>query len=119
VSFRHGDLVTLAADLAPADLVTMDRVVCCYPDLEPLIRVSTEKALRYYAVSYPHDRWYVRVHTWWQNDRRRRAGNGFRTFVHPVTAIHSLLRAAGFQVVRLRRTLVWEVLVCTRRNPSG
>ena len=37
ITFRHGDLVALSAELPAADLVTMDRVVCCYPDLEALI----------------------------------------------------------------------------------
>jgi magnesium-protoporphyrin O-methyltransferase len=57
VTFRHGDLVALSDQLPAADLVTMDRVVCCYPDLEPLIRVSAGKAGRHYALSYPHARW--------------------------------------------------------------
>ena len=118
VVFRHGDFVTLASELGSAELVTLDRVVCCYPDLEPLIALSTAKAERYYALSFPHDRWYVRVHTWWQNLRRRRAGNAFRTFVHPVTRIEALVRASGFQVLRSRRTLVWAVLVCGRREAA-
>jgi hypothetical protein len=44
------------------------------------------------------------------------AGNEFRTFVHPVTRIEALVRTAGFQVLRSRRTLVWVVLVCRRRD---
>lgn len=118
VSFRHGDLVAMGTDLAAADLVTLDRVVCCYPDLEALIRVSAGKARKHYVLSYPHDRWYVRAHTWWQNHRRRRAGNPFRTFVHPVSRIRSLIRAEGLRAVRSHRTLAWEVLVCTRPEPG-
>ena len=116
VHFRHGDFVSLALELGSAELVTLDRVVCCYPELEPLISLSAEKAERYYALSFPQNRWYVRAHTWWQNHRRQRARNPFRTFVHPVTRIEALVRAAGFQVVRSRRTLVWAVLVCRRRD---
>lgn len=118
VCFLHGDAVALATELVAADLVTLDRVVCCWPDLEALMQVSTQKAKRYYALSYPHDRWYVRGHTWWQNARRRRAGNPFRTFVHPVTEIRALVQAAGFEVRRSRSTLIWEVLVCTRRDAA-
>src|SRR5688572_30528714 len=36
LSLVHGDFVQLAATLAPADVVTLDRVVCCYPDFQPL-----------------------------------------------------------------------------------
>ena len=115
VQFRPGDFVGLASELGSADLVTLDRVVCCYPELEPLVSLSADKAERYYVLSFPHDRWYVRAHTRWQNRRRRRAGNAFRTFVHPVSRIEALVRAAGFEVERSCRTLVWAVLVCRRR----
>ena len=116
VTFRHGDLESLADSLPPADIVTLDRVVWCYPQLEPLIRISTQKARRYYALSFPHDRWYVRADTWWQNFRRRRAGNAFRTFVHPIARIRSLVQEAGLRLLCSRRTLVWEVLVYRRES---
>ena len=114
VTFHHGDLVALKDTLLPADLVTLDRVVCCYPELEPLIRASAGKAVRYYALSYPHDRWYMRGHTWFENSRRRRSGNAFRTFVHPVACIRALVEEAGFTVVCVQRTPVWEVVVGRR-----
>ena len=117
VSFQHGDLVALKDSLLPADLVTLDRVVCCYPELEPLIRASAGKAVRYFALSYPHDRWYMRGHTWFQNSRRRRSGNAFRTFVHPVSLIRALMEESGFSVVSTRRTPAWEVIV-GRRDPT-
>jgi SAM-dependent methyltransferase len=115
VRFLQGDFLALAPSIASADLVTLDRVVCCYEAFEPLIRVSAEKARRYYALSFPHERWYMRAHTRWQNHRRKRAGNPFRTFVHSVAEIRALIRAAGFIVRRSRKTLAWEVLVCARQ----
>jgi SAM-dependent methyltransferase len=114
VHFRRGDIATLAAELAPADLVTLDRVLCCSPELDALIEVSARKAIRYFALSYPHDYWYVRGRVRWQNARRRWAGDPFRFFVHPVHRIRSLIRAAGFQVRRARWNLNWEVVICTR-----
>jgi SAM-dependent methyltransferase len=117
VSFRQGDIVSLATELAPADLVTLDRVLCCSPELEALIEVSARKASRYFALSYPHDYWYVRGRTRWQNARRRWVGDPFRFFVHPVHRIRALIRAAGFQVRRTRWSLNWEVAICTREAP--
>jgi 16S rRNA G966 N2-methylase RsmD len=118
VQFHHGDFVDLAPKVGSADLVTLDRVVCCYPELEPLVSLSAEKAERFYVLSFPHDLWYVRAHTRWQNTRRRRAGNAFRTFVHPVGRIEALVRAAGFQVHQRRSTFVWAVLACGRSSAN-
>jgi 2-polyprenyl-3-methyl-5-hydroxy-6-metoxy-1,4-benzoquinol methylase len=56
VEYRYGDFVDLAPDLEAADIVTLDRVVCCYPDMPRLIRASTARADRVYALSYPRAR---------------------------------------------------------------
>src|SRR5438067_9283226 len=32
-----GDFVALAPEIAPADVVTLDRVICCYADMESLV----------------------------------------------------------------------------------
>ena len=114
VRFLHGDFLTLAPSLESADLVTIDRVICCYPEFEPLVRASVAMARRYYAISYPHDRWYVRAHTVGQNLKRRWAGNPFRTFVHPPARVRALLEEGGLRIFQRRRTLVWEVLVGIR-----
>jgi magnesium-protoporphyrin O-methyltransferase len=111
VRFLHGDFLALAPAIESADLVTLDRVVCCYPAFEPLIRLSVKRARRYYAVSFPHDRWYVRAGTRFENFWRRRGGNPFRTFVHPVSEIIKLIETAGFVMHRSFRTPVWQVLV--------
>ncbi len=118
VRFLHGDFLTHAPGLEPADLVTLDRVVCCYPDLEAIVEASAAKARRYWAASFPRERWYVRAHTRWENFRRRRAGNSFRTFVHPVPAIHALLRRAGLEEVAVGRSPVWEVALYARHRAA-
>lgn len=118
VRFLHGDFLTHAPALDPADLVTLDRVLCCYPELDSMVLVSAAKARRFWAASYPRDRWFVRAHTDWENRRRRRAGNAFRTFIHPVSAIHALLRRAGLQQVLVHRGLVWELALYARTRGS-
>ncbi len=118
VEFRQGDAVVLAADLPPADLVTLDRVICCYPDCARLLQATTRLAQRYYVLSFPHDRWYMRAHTQWENSARRRAGNLFRTFVHPLVQIRTLLDGAGLRPLAWRRTLAWAVALYERRDAA-
>jgi len=118
VQFLHGDFVSLASSIEAADLVTLDRVLCCYPDLEPLLLASAERARRYWAASFPREWWYVRLFTRWQNWRRARAGNEFRTFVHPVPRIYELLKRAGLRPLRVCRRPVWEAVLCIREGAS-
>jgi magnesium-protoporphyrin O-methyltransferase len=117
--FRQGDAVDLAPDLLPADLVTLDRVLCCYPDLQPLLQATADKARRYWAGNFPRERWFIRLRTRWENARRARAGNQFRTYVHPVSAIYSMLRQAGLTPLRIHRGPFWESVVCIRQDGSG
>jgi hypothetical protein len=114
VTFAEGDFVALASGLAPADLVTMDRVVCCYPSARPLLTAGLAHARRDFAFSYPRERWYMRAVTAVQNARRRVRHNQFRTYVHSVALMHTIAIQQGFALHRRRRTLAWVIEVWRR-----
>lgn len=116
VQFLHGDFLALAPAIMPAELVALDRVLCCYAELEPLLLASAARTRRYWIASFPRDLWYVRLHTRWQNYLRARAGNAFRTFVHPVARIYDLLSRSGLRPLRVCRRPVWEVVLCIRED---
>jgi len=114
VAFVQGDFVVIAPTVAPADVVTLDRVICCYADMEPLVRLSAAKARRLYAAVYPRREWWVRLLTALENGGRRLKGWKFRTFLHPPAAIRATLEQSGLQPLEIRRTAVWEVAVYGR-----
>jgi magnesium-protoporphyrin O-methyltransferase len=116
MAFRHGDLVDLVDELPPADLVTLDRVVCCYPDGERLLRASAACCTKALALSFPRERWYVRLVFAAENLLRTLRGDAFRTFVHPEDAIRSTLRAAGLRPVSSAMTVVWRVELYARET---
>ena len=116
IQYLVGDAVDLADRLPPADLLALDRVICCYPDWETLVRKTIVKARRVVGFSMPHARWYVRLLLGWENLVRRVRGNSFRTFVHPVSAVHRVVEEAGFRRQYFRNTLVWHVAVYIRRD---
>jgi Methyltransferase small domain len=111
----HGDFVELAKEVMPAELVTLDRVVCCYPDYAGLLAESAGKCRRAYAISYPRERWYVRLGFLVENLIRRLQRDPFRAFVHPEAEIRRVVRAAGLAPATRRSTLVWHVELYTRR----
>src|SRR5579859_2167789 len=61
VEYRHGDFVDMAADVARAGVVTLDRVICCYHDMRALVGTSAAKANKLYGVVYPRDVWWTRA----------------------------------------------------------
>ncbi len=111
ISFQRGDFVDLAPRLPAADVVTLDRVVCCYARMEPLVRLSAERCRRLYGLVYPRDHWLERNVVAVQNAFRWLWRNPFRSFVHSVDAMDALIRSLGFTVRTKARTFAWEVVV--------
>lgn len=119
-SFSVGD--GSKAPLPTSDVVVLNRVACCYPDIDRLLTNTLSAAVHVYAFTAPVDRGLIglglrlvsRIGNIWFAVRRRRY-RGYRTYVHDVAAIDARVRAEGFEpVVRGRRRVVWELAVYTR-----
>jgi magnesium-protoporphyrin O-methyltransferase len=111
VSFQHGNFVDIAAHIPPADMVTLDRVICCYPDMEALVSLSAARARKLYGLVYPRDVWWVKIGLTVLNFLFRLQKNPFRTFVHPSQAVEAIVNNNGFKQCFYRRTLAWQVVV--------
>jgi 16S rRNA G966 N2-methylase RsmD len=116
VEFVHGDFVQLADKLPKADLVTLDRVVCCYPYFEQLLAASADKSRKWCALSYPRDRWYVKTGNAFENWTRRRRADPFRTYIHPEHRINEIMLDAGFDRYFHRGTLTWQMTIYGRKD---
>jgi len=116
VTYRQGDFIELAPEIESADIVTLDRVICCYPDMESLVGLSLGKARRIYALVYPRDAWWTRVGIRLLNLGLWLSRNPFRVFVHPEFAVDALVRGAGFERRYLRKTPAWQVVVYRRTS---
>jgi hypothetical protein len=107
--FILGDFAATEASLPDADIVTLDRVVCCYPDVEALLRGAAARARRMLAFTYPRDRWYVHVAVALENSWYRLNQNPFRAFVHSPDRMASVLESAGFVRAARHATLQWAL----------
>jgi len=114
VSFYHGNFVDLAADIAPADIVTLDRVICCYPDMEKLVGLSAARARKLYGLVYPRDTWWVKIGLALENFVFRLRRSHYRAYSHPTRAVETLVNKYGFKRRSYRQTLFWQVVVYTR-----
>ena len=115
VRFVHGDFVQLAPTLPGADIVTLDRVICCYPDMELLVSAAAAEARRLLGAVYPRDAWWVRLGVRTINAIMRARRSEFRVFVHPPIAIDAELRRHGLERRTRRRAGLWEIVTYARR----
>jgi len=114
VTYYHGNFVEIAGDVTPADIVTLDRVICCYPDMMNLVRLSAGRARRLYGLVYPRDIWWIKAGLALGNISYRAKRSAYRGFIHSTKAVEALLTSAGFRQHYHRQTLVWQVVVYTR-----
>ena len=108
--FFLGEFAETADSLPEADIVTLDRVVCCYPDVEGLLRGAAGRARSMVAFTYPLDVWYVRAGVVVENLWYRLRRDPFRAFVHSRERMASVLESAGFvRTAGRRASLQWAL----------
>jgi magnesium-protoporphyrin O-methyltransferase len=114
-SSRVGDFVAIAGEVPPADVVTMDKVVCCNRDMPLLLSRAAARATRVVGLVYPRE-------TWWNRAASRAiAAWGWLTrdptrwYIHRTVDIDAVLGRAGFERHDVKRELLWHVVLYRRR----
>ncbi len=114
VSYHHGNFVELAPQIAEADIVTLDRVICCFDDMEKLVDLSAARARKLYGVVFPRDAWWIKTGMRILNFILRLRHSSYRGFAHSTRAVEALVRSHGLQRSYYQHTLLWQVVVYTR-----
>ena len=114
VSYHEGDFLALATEVPPADVVLLDKVICCYPDARGLVALSLARAKRVYAFTIPRDlvinRIGVRLSAFFFWIFR----SPFRNYVHDPETIGQWLVDAGFHKTFEDHTALWLTRVYAR-----
>jgi magnesium-protoporphyrin O-methyltransferase len=113
---RHevGDFVALAPSVEAADVVVLDRVVCCYGDMAALVSLSAERARRRIGFVYPRDSWWIRTGAGVMNAVTGLFRSRIHFYAHRTEDVDGLVRAAGLQPLFTRTTVFWQVAVYER-----
>jgi len=119
VSQHYGNFTDLAPDIGPADIVTLDRVICCFHDMQRLVSLSVTKANQLYGVVYPRDTWWLKVGVACLNLALRVKRDPFRVYVHPTKGVEALMRDSGLEQRFYRKTAIWQVVVYAHRDYQG
>ena len=108
VTFRHGDFVDVADDVDGADIVTLDRVICCYPDMPALIDASIARAQRLYGLVFPRTHWLMRAAGRVINLSRRLRRCSLRLYLHAPENVRRVVEEAGFTLHTSGGSLLWR-----------
>ena len=112
--YHLGDYVDLAGDLGASDVTIMDKVVCCYPDPERLLKTVLPNTRQAIALTYPRDRTFTRVAIATFAMLMRMLKSDFRPYVHNPDDIRRWITEEGFSLESLERVFAWQTEVYVR-----
>ena len=113
---RVGDFVALAGAIDAADIVTLDRVVCCYADLPALVGAAADHARRIVGLVYPRDIWWNRLAAHTLNAFGWLTRAPTRWYLHRPGQLDAILQAAGFRRRDVTRDMIWQVALYQRTD---
>lgn len=107
--FIKGDFVEVQNEVDSADIVTLDKVVCCYPDMSSLLSASMDKSRSLVGLVYPMGGFGSRFFSKLGNLFLRIRNTAFRTYIHPPSEISAKLVDNGFRNVDRKMKFPWVV----------
>jgi hypothetical protein len=108
------DFVEVGPELEAADIVVMNRVVCCYPDMPRLVGAAADRTRGVLVASFPKRRWWTRAVLAIGNFGFRVFRLEFHVFLHQPDGIRRTAEAHGLQAQSDRGGLFWEIATMER-----
>jgi SAM-dependent methyltransferase len=115
--FVHGNFVTLAETIPITDIVTLDRVICCFDDMPALVSLSATRAGRLYGIVMPRDTWWMHLLSWARNGLRRLTQSPLRFFIYAPADVDTVIRAQGLEQRSVKIVGMWQVMLYARTSP--
>jgi hypothetical protein len=98
--------------------VILDRVMCCYPDIERLLANTLPAARQIYAFTVPTSRGWrgvlARLEEWFENAWNSLRGRPCPGYVHDLDLIEAGLTSAGFRLLHRDHQRLWHIAIYQR-----
>ena len=116
MNFIPGDFVDVASGVEAHDIVTLDKVICCYPDAKELLTASLKKCNKYYALTYPLDGILADILVLFARAFFKLKKSNFRPYIHSHHEVNQHIVLAGFQSTYEATSFPWKIYVYERTN---
>jgi magnesium-protoporphyrin O-methyltransferase len=108
------DFAEAGVEVQPADVVVMNRVICCYPNMPKLAGAAADRAIGMLVMSFPNRRWWTRLGLTLANFGFRVIRLQFRVFLHPPELVLAAVEQRGFETRLNQPGLLWQVVALER-----
>ena len=107
--FIVGDFTDKAEGLPKVDYVTLDKVICCYPDFKAILNLACEKSINTISLSYPLDGFITDIFRGLMVLFMKLTGNSFKPYVHRVASVRALFVENGFELKAKELSFPWHI----------
>jgi 2-polyprenyl-3-methyl-5-hydroxy-6-metoxy-1,4-benzoquinol methylase len=112
--YTVGDFVAMADEIQDADVTFLDKFVCCYEDVDALVKASTAKTKRLYALSHPKENLMMELVFKTQIVLAKLFKWKFHPYWHDWKKLREDIERRGFELTYSGSTPMWQVLVFRR-----
>jgi SAM-dependent methyltransferase len=117
------EVANAASKPQPAsDVVVMDKVLCCYPDADALLKTASESSKELLGFVVPRDEGLMKpamkLGAGLINLVEKLRKTGFRLYLHPLWSIDQLLSESGFHQADKAKSRFWLVFLYRRTGPA-
>ena len=113
-SFIQQDFNDVAHTLGKYDFVTLDKVICCYPDYQKILLNATAKSDKYLALTFPISNIFSKVLNTIGRLYFLIKKSEFKTYIHPSREVEQLIVNQGFKPFYKGISFPWNVQVFER-----
>jgi len=114
VERRVMDFAQASATIEGADIVVMDKVICCYPDMPRLAGAAADHTRHLLVLSYPRRTWWMAIGLALGNGLLWMMRREFRIFLHPPNQIIATSERHGLRAVQTQRGFLWTMAAFQR-----
>jgi magnesium-protoporphyrin O-methyltransferase len=117
------EVANAASTHQPAsDIVIMDKVLCCYPDSDALLKTASESSKELLGFVVPRDEGLMKpamkIGIAMINLVEKLRKTDFRLYLHPLRSIDQLLAGTGFHQANKAKSRFWLIFLYTRNIPD-
>jgi magnesium-protoporphyrin O-methyltransferase len=118
VERRVLDFAEAGGTVEPADIVILNRVLCCYPDMPKLAAAAADHARQVMVLSFPRRSWWTRLGVELTNIVFWLTRREFHIFIHAPASIIATSQDHGLKPALNRPGAFWTVLAMQRAGPA-
>lgn len=108
------DFAEASEAVEKADVIVLNRVICCYPDMPKLVGAAADHAKEALVLSFPREAWWTGIGFGGGNFLLRLARREFHVFMHSSKRIIATCQQRGLKTTLDRSGLIWRVAAFSR-----